>query len=87
MNFSDLVSAAAHGAASVYHDVVDASTAVHTWATDPAIAPYVKVGVNVANAMLTRVGVVNPAVIEADIAIALKALAALDATLPSRKSG
>ena len=87
LNFN--VSAAFHaverGAASVYHSVLATGRQVIEWENDPAVAPFVAIGLDYANSALARFGVPAGAVsiVSQDVLAALKALAAFDSTVPS----
>lgn len=82
--FSDFIKAAELGAASVYHSILGLGVEIVHWASDPAVAPLVSVGVEMANSMLERAGAGDAAkVVEADVHAALKSIAASDPTVPS----
>ena len=77
--------AAGRGAATVYHDVLATGAHITAWEHDPAVAPLLHIGVQYAAGALARFGVPVDAIeiLAPDILAALKALAALDATVPS----
>jgi hypothetical protein len=81
--FSDFLAAAEKGAAGVYHAVLATGAEIATLEHNPLVAPFLQVGMAAANGMLTRAGVTNIQIIEADISAALKAIAAADPTVPS----
>lgn len=83
MSFFDFIKAAELGAASIYHSILGLGVEIVHWGSDPAVAPLVSVGVDVANSMLERAGVAMAPVVEADIHAALKSIAAADPTVPS----
>lgn len=84
--FNLVITGIEHGAATVYHRVLDAEQAVLKWEHDnPAIADLVTEGVAFTKGFLVRYGVPVDAVIviEQDIVAALKYLAAADPTVKS----
>jgi hypothetical protein len=73
-------------AASVYHKVLATGTAVLDWeAEHPAVGPLIAEGLAYANSVLTRFGIPAGTIelVAGDIVVALKGLAAADATVPS----
>lgn len=87
MSFTDYLAAIGHGAAAVYHAALATGVAVVSWeATHPEIAPLLSQGASAANTLLLRAvpeaGVAE--VVGADVLVALKSMAAADATVPSR---
>jgi hypothetical protein len=83
MTFADFIAAAQHGAASIYHDVLAVGSAISAWESDPAIRPLIMAGVVCANGVLSRFTGIDPVILERDILIALKGIAALDPTIKS----
>jgi len=86
MNFSDLFTAIGHGAASVYHQAVTTGIPPVEWVeAHPEIEPLLALGAKAAGSLLASAGVpvVQGTIIAEDIAIALRAMAATDATVRS----
>jgi hypothetical protein len=84
-HIGDVFTAIGNGAASVYHSVLATGSVVTAWESDPAVAPFVALGLDYANSALTRFGVPpgTVSIVGGDVLAALKALAALDPTVPS----
>ena len=86
MSLSDFLLAAEKGAASIYHDVLTVGPIITEWEADhPAMQPLIQSAVTWANGLLTRFGIPTETlgIVGADIIVALKALAANDATVQS----
>jgi hypothetical protein len=82
-NLSDMLASAEKGAASIYHAVLATETSiVNLETTHPQVSVLIGQGVTYANALLARWGI-PASVIEDDVVTALKALAAMDATVAS----
>jgi len=83
---SDILAAAEHGAALVYHEIVAIQADATTWsAAHPEVAPLISAGTAYATQALAAAGVPVPVIVTAGTAVlsALKALAAADPTVRS----
>jgi hypothetical protein len=88
MSLSDFIAAVEHGAAAIYHDVMETGVAIVNLSTDhPAIAALLTKGATVANGVLRRWGFAGlvVTVVEDDILTSIKALAVRDATVPTAR--
>ncbi len=90
-NVADIVAAAEHGAALVYHDILAVEGDVRTWsAAHPEVAPLVADGEKYASTLLQSAGFpvdqINSSgrLMATAVMSALKAMAAADATVPSK---
>lgn len=86
MAFSDIIAAAGHGAALVYHEIVAIQEDATTWSGQhPEIGQLIAAGTAFTAQAMAGAGVPVPAFVTAGTAVlsALKAMAAMDPTLQS----
>ncbi len=88
MSMSDFLAAVEHGAAAVYHAVLETGVAlVNLSTTHPEVATLLSQGASVANALLTRCGLPGfvLTVVEDDILTSIKLMASRDATVQTSR--
>jgi hypothetical protein len=88
MSMSDFLSAVEHGAASIYHAVLETGVAiVNLSTTHPEVAALLSQGATVANDVLRRCGIPGLVltVVEDDILTSIKLMASQDATVPTSR--
>jgi hypothetical protein len=89
MALSDILAAAEHGAALVYHEIVAIQADATNWTTDhPEVKPLISAGTNYAVQALIASGLPLPMIVTGGMAVlsALKAMAAADPTVRSGAS-
>lgn len=83
--FQDHIAASEKAAASIYHEVISLGVDVLRWETNEMIKALTVIGADRANNLLMRCGVPQGTVhvVEEDVMLALKHMAALDPTVDS----
>jgi hypothetical protein len=86
VTLSDIIAAAEHGAALVYHEIVAIERDVTQWQqAHPQVGPLIAAGTRYAQQALQSAGVPVASIVDAGTAVvaALKAMAAADPTVAS----